>query len=77
MVFVDLSAHAVLITGRHLILINTINAFQDAFTGTFADDSDRRTAVEAVLAAAGMLERNPGRLLAATRAVPRARVAAD
>ncbi len=70
-VFTDLLARSVLLTGRHLILINSINEFQDSGGHAFPTDAAWRSAIEAELDANGMLERNPGRHGAAVMAVPR------
>jgi hypothetical protein len=70
-VFIDLLARAVLLNGQHLVLINTINEFQDRRGPEFPSEQDWLDELEDALDAAGMLERNPGRHAAAVAAVPR------
>lgn len=70
-VFIDLLAGAVLVAGQHLVLINAINEFQDKQTVPFGSEQAWLDAVESELEASGMVERNPGRHLAAVRASAR------
>jgi hypothetical protein len=68
--FVDFEARVLLLEGKHLVLINTINEFQDAHyktTGPFTDDAAWLHAIEGHLESQGLLERNPARHAAAVR----------
>lgn len=68
--FLDHIAQATLLEGRHLVLINAINRFQDS-TGTFDDEHAWLDSVERHLDEEGLLDRNPGRHAAAVRGVTR------
>ena len=65
-VFADHLARAVLHSGKHLVLINEINEFQDS-AGSFAAEGEWLGAVEQRLEDEGLLKRNPARHKAATR----------
>ena len=65
-IFIDRIAHAVLLDGKHLILINAICHFQDTQRG-IDDEPAWLAALEAHLDAEGLLKRNPARRDAATR----------
>ncbi len=67
-VFLDRIALSVLTTGKHLVLLNAINEFQDKpRTGPFATEREWLDAVETDLENGGLLKRNPGRHDAAVR----------
>lgn len=68
--FLDHMARVLLLEGKHLVLINTINEYQDEHyktTGPFADEPTWLNAVEDHLESEGLLERNPARHAAAVR----------
>ncbi|MGA7732233.1 MAG: hypothetical protein WCD37_13300 [Chloroflexia bacterium] len=68
--FLDNLALAVLLGGKHLVLINTINEYQDNRTrtrGAFPSEQVWLDEVEDYLEAVGYLKRNPGRHAAAVR----------
>ncbi len=65
-VFADHLARAVLHAGKHLVLINEINEFQDS-VGSFATEDEWLGNVEQKLEDQGLLKRNPARHEAATR----------
>jgi hypothetical protein len=69
-VFLDHIALAVLLAGKHLVLINAINEFQDN-SGAFEEENKWLDAVENHLEDNGFLKRNPGRHQAAVRQVAR------
>jgi hypothetical protein len=62
--FIDVIAKAVLVAGKHLILFNAINEFQDT-SGSIDDEQAWLQALEEFLEAKGLLKRNPARGLAA------------
>lgn len=64
--FLDHLSNAVLTAGKHLVLINAINEFQDVH-GTFEDEADWLDSLEQHLEDEGLLKRNPGRALAAVQ----------
>lgn len=64
--FLDQLALAVLVGGKHLVLINAINEFQDSH-GSFADEQTWLDSVEQHLEQDGLLKRNVGRHQAAVR----------
>jgi len=66
-VFKNTLAQALLLAGKHLILINAINEFQDSNAGGFVDEQTWLNALEANLASRGLLRRNPGRHAAAVQ----------
>jgi hypothetical protein len=65
-VFVDEVAKTVLLAGKHLVLINAINEFQDEH-GDLNDEQEWLDAVEEHLENQGLLKRNPGRHAAAVQ----------
>lgn len=68
--FTDTIAKAVLLFGKHLILINAINGFQNTYheeTGTFPSEAEWLDFVEQHLEDKGLLKRNPGRAGAAVQ----------
>lgn len=69
-VFLDHMALAVLIAGKHLVLINAISAFQDSHPA-FAKEADWLDNLENYLETEGLLKRNPQRAGAAVAGVPR------
>jgi hypothetical protein len=78
--FLDYMARMILLEGKHLVLINTINEFQDAeykARGPFPSEEDHLHAVEDHLEAEGLLERNPGRHRAAVRGSARSFLKAE
>lgn len=64
--FLEHLALAVLQDGKHLVLINQINEFQDS-SGAFASENDWLDHVEDNLENEGYLKRNPGRHAAAVQ----------
>lgn len=68
--FQDELAKTVLVAGKHLVLINAVNEFQD-LRGGFATEQKWLDAVEAYLEDNGLLKRNPQRGQAAVRGVER------
>ena len=69
-IFHDLAARSLLLEGKHLILINAINDFQDkhlSTDGQFTDESVWLEGIESYLEDKGLLKRNPGRAAAAVR----------
>ncbi len=72
--FLDHLAHAVLVGGKHLVLMNAINEYQDKYlsqTGSFSSEQDWLQELETHLDTSGLLKRNPGRHDAAVEHVPR------
>ncbi|MBN1629163.1 MAG: hypothetical protein JW990_05335 [Thermoleophilia bacterium] len=72
--FLGVIAKALLGTGKHLILINAINEFQDEYlssTGPFANEAEWLSLIEDRLEDTGLLKRNPARHEAAVRASSR------
>jgi hypothetical protein len=67
--FRNIVARSVLLEGKHLILINAINEYQDERlrTGPFADEQSWLDGIEENLEDRGLLQRNPARHEAATR----------
>lgn len=65
-VFLDHLAQAVMLAGKHLVLLNEINEFQDAAAG-FGSEAEWLDELEQRLEDAGMLKRNPARHAAASR----------
>jgi hypothetical protein len=68
--FVNALARAVLLAGKHLILLNTINAYQDERIedrGPFDDEQQWLDEIETHLEEKGLLKRNPERHAAAHR----------
>lgn len=68
--FLDELARAILVTGKHLVLINAINEFQNSFQdehGAFRSPGEHLRDVEASLEKGGFLKRNPERRLAAIK----------
>lgn len=65
-IFVDELAKTLLLAGKHLVLINAINEFQDA-QGAFAHEQQWLDSIEGHLEDEGLLKRNPGRHAAAVR----------
>jgi len=65
-VFLDHLARAVLLPGKHLVLLNEINEFQDS-AGGFGSEAEWLDALEQRLEDAGMLKRNPARHQAASQ----------
>jgi len=68
--FLDLLARAVLMDGKHLVLINAINVFQDEYSksqSVFPDEQTWLNEVEIQLDTTGILKRNPGRHAAAVQ----------
>jgi hypothetical protein len=65
-IFVDELAKTLLLAGKHLVLINAINEFQDSH-GSFEDEQEWLDAIEGHLEEEGLLKRNPGRHAAAVR----------
>jgi hypothetical protein len=65
-VFLDHLSQAVLLAGKHLVLLNEINAFQDA-SGGFESEAEWLDALEQRLEDDGMLKRNPARHEAASQ----------
>ena len=79
-VFLDQVANSVLIEGKHLLLINYINRFQDerlGDRGPFENEQTWLDEVEAYLEAEGVLKRNPGRHAAAVQHAARAFLKAE
>lgn len=73
-IFLDHIALTVLMGGKHLVLINAINEFQDARqrSGQPIQSEDQwRLDIEAHLDLQGLVKRNPGRHAAAVQQVPR------
>ena len=68
--FLDHIARATLMDGKHLVLINAINRFQDS-VGMFDDEQRWLNSLEQHLEDEGLLDRNPGRHAAAVRGVAR------
>lgn len=62
--FIDVIAKAVLVAGKHLILFNAINEFQDT-SAAIGEQRDWLNALEDFLELKGLLKRNPARGLAA------------
>jgi hypothetical protein len=62
--FLDVIAKAVLVSGKHLILFNAINEFQDG-SGPIEDEGEWLRALESFLETKGLLKRNPARAEAA------------
>jgi len=78
--FQDEVSQALLLAGKHLVLINLINRFQDARIsrdGPFPDETTWLSEVEDNLADNGLLKRNPGRHGAAVMMSPRAFLKAE
>lgn len=72
--FLNHLARAVLNEGKHMVLINTINEFQERrieTSGGFQDETRWLAELEQHLATEGFLTRNPARHGAAARQVPR------
>ncbi len=68
--FRDYLTHSLLMNGKHLVLINAINIFQDRYYrdhGQFASEEAWLDLVEGHLEDEGLLKRNPGRAAAAIR----------
>jgi hypothetical protein len=65
-VFINILAQSLLLEGKHLILINAINDFQDAPHDDFSDEGEWLSRLEATLEGRGLLRRNPGRHAAAS-----------
>jgi hypothetical protein len=68
--FLDQLTKAVLLDGKHLVLINAINDFQDRYhrsEGTFLNEQTWLEEVEVHLETSGILKRNPGRHAAAVQ----------
>ena len=65
-IFLDELAKTLLLVGKHLVLINAINEFQDV-QGAFAGEQQWLDAIEGHLEDEGLLKRNPGRHAAAIR----------
>ena len=68
--FLDHIARTTLMDGKHLVLINAINRFQDS-AGMFNDEQQWLNSLEQHLEDEGLLDRNPGRHAAAVRGVAR------
>ncbi len=69
--FLDALALATLSGGKHLILFNAINAYQDSIVGSFPDEVSWLAGMEAFLEAKGLLKRNPARAAAAVSGAER------
>jgi hypothetical protein len=69
-VFLDHLSIAVLIAGKHLVLLNAISAFQDSH-GSFDVESVWLDSLEGYLETEGLLKRNPGRRMVATAGASR------
>lgn len=68
--FLDFISNSILIDGKHLILINAINEYQDRYlsnTGSFRDEQAWLDGIETHLEDTGLLKRNPGRHNAAVQ----------
>jgi hypothetical protein len=65
-IFLDHIAKAVMLAGKHLVLINAINEFQDT-EAQVDDEQVWLDAIEEHLEDEGLLKRNPGRHAAAVR----------
>lgn len=69
-VFKDQMASALLLAGKHLVLINAINKYQDGLSAV-PDEPTWLNGLEQHLEADGLLKRNPGRHNAATQQAAR------
>jgi hypothetical protein len=69
-VFTDNLARTLLLEGKHLVLINSLNEFQETSSG-YTSEQSWLDAIEHDLEGAGMLKRNPARHKAAVQHVPR------
>ena len=72
--FLDYLALSVLLEGKHLVLLNSLNTFQDArcqSQGLFTDEEKWLDEVEEYLENSGLLKRNPGRAAVAVQNVSR------
>jgi hypothetical protein len=69
-VFLDHLSVAVLLAGKHLVLLNAISTFQDSH-GAFDVEGVWLDCLEDYLETEGLLKRNPGRRQAATAATAR------
>lgn len=70
-VFLDHIARGVLVAGKHLVLINAINAYQDSLKSIPTPERQWLDEVELHLENEGLLKRNPGRHAAAKKKVVR------
>jgi hypothetical protein len=70
-VFLDLLSTSVLVNGKHLVLINAINDYQNEIRGSFPDESAWLVNMEEYLEDKGLLKRNPGRHAASIQNVQR------
>lgn len=74
--FLDHMARATLMDGKHLVLINAINRFQDS-AAEFDNEQQWLRSLEQHLEGEGLLDRNPGRHAAATQDSARAFLKAE
>lgn len=74
--FLDEIAKAVLVPGKHLVLINAISEFQDS-RPTHTEEVEWLDALEEYLAQKGLLKRNEGRSAAAVKKSERAFLKAE